>query len=416
MATAVATPRADGPLAESTDGHRPLRVCMVHYSDFYVDSRIQRQARALAERGDEVDLICLSPSGELEVGLGKIRIHEIAESKAGGGAAAYLRGYASFFAKALWRVSRLEARRRFHVVEAHNMPDFLTATAALPKLRGAAVILNVHDTFPELYATKFGVGAEHRLVRGLQLEESLSARLADAVITVTDRAADVLGERGVGVGHTTVVMNTPDHSLFGPPRAARALPTDGPVRVLYHGGLAQRFGADLLIRAIGGLASTRERLELRVCGTGDEHARLIALAGEVAPGRADVAPAPIPLAEIPAELEAAHVGVVPTRQDDFTRHLLPVKLMEYVHMGLPAVAPRLPVIERYFSDAELRFFEPDSQASLETAIAAVLDDPDAALERARRAGERLDEIAWPRQRERYLGLVDALARKRTPVA
>ncbi len=125
-----------------------------------------------------------------------------------------------------------------------------------------------------------------------------------------------------------------------------------------------------------------------------------------------MAPAPVPLAEIPAELEAAHVGVVPTRRDDFTRHLLPVKLMEYVHMGLPAVAPRLPVIEHYFSDAELRWFEPDSQASLQAAIAAVLDDPDAALERARRAGEKLAEIAWPRQRDRYLELVDTLAVKR----
>jgi glycosyltransferase involved in cell wall biosynthesis len=385
---------------------------MIHYSDFHVDSRIQRQARALAERGDEVDLVCLSPAGELAVGEGRIRIHPLSESKAGGGAGAYLRGYASFFAKALWRVSRLEARRRFDVVEAHNMPDFLTFAAALPKLRGAGLILNVHDTFPELFATKFGVGPEHRLVRGLRLEESLSARPADALITVTDKAADVLEARGVGVGRTTVVMNTPDPTLFGPPRQARPLPADGPVRVLYHGGLAPRFGADLLICAVGGLASERERLRLRVCGTGDEHARLIALAAEVAPGRADVAPAPVPLAEIPAELEAAHIGVVPTRQDDFTRHLLPVKLMEYVHVGLPAVAPRLPVIERYFGDDELRYFEPGSQESLQAAIAAVLDDPDAALQRARRAGERLREIAWPRQRERYLALVDGLARER----
>ena len=55
----------------------------------------------------------------------------------------------------------------------------------------------------------------------------------------------------------------------------------------------------------------------------------------------------------------AHLGVVPTLKDDFTQLLLPVKLLEYVHMGLPAVAPRLPVIERYFSDAELHSSSPD---------------------------------------------------------
>jgi len=59
---------------------------MVHYSDFHVDSRIQRQARALAERGDEVDLVCLSTPGEERAGPGVIRIHSLGEDKAAGGA------------------------------------------------------------------------------------------------------------------------------------------------------------------------------------------------------------------------------------------------------------------------------------------------------------------------------------------
>ena len=68
-----------------TPARRPLRVCMVHYSDFHIDSRIQRQARALAERGDEVDLVCLSPPGEMRVGAGR---HPRARRPAGQGGAA----------------------------------------------------------------------------------------------------------------------------------------------------------------------------------------------------------------------------------------------------------------------------------------------------------------------------------------
>ena len=44
--------------------------------------------------------------------------------------------------------------------------------------------------------------------------------------------------------------------------------------------------------------------------------------------------------EIPGRLAEAHLGVVPTLRDDFTELLLPVKLLEYVHMGLPVVASR----------------------------------------------------------------------------
>ena len=122
-------------------GRRPLRVAMVHYSDYHLDSRIQRLAGALAERGDEVDLICLSPPGEFRVGAGRIRTHQIGgdgDDKAAGGARNYLVGYGRFFAAALARLSRLELRRRFDVVEAHNMPDALAFCGLLPRARGAA--------------------------------------------------------------------------------------------------------------------------------------------------------------------------------------------------------------------------------------------------------------------------------------
>jgi glycosyltransferase involved in cell wall biosynthesis len=101
---------------------------------------------------------------------------------------------------------------------------------------------------------------------------------------------------------------------------------------------------------------------------------------------------------------------VPTLRDDFTELLLPVKLLEYVHMGMPVVAPRLPVIEHYFDDDEVLFFEPGSALSLAGAIATCVRDPAAALARAQRAGERLDAISWSRQRSSYLELVDGLCR------
>ena len=110
---------------------------------------------------------------------------------------------------------------------------------------------------------------------------------------------------------------------------------------------------------------------------------------------------------------------MPTLRDHFTELLLPVKLLEYVHMGLPAIAPRLPVIERYFADDEVMFFEPDSVESLADAIAATLADPEAAGDRAARAAARLSAFSWATQKRRYLDLVDELtearARGRAPV-
>jgi glycosyltransferase involved in cell wall biosynthesis len=388
---------------------RPLRICMVHYSDFHLDSRIQRQARALAERGDEVHLVCLSEAGELSVGGGSIRIHPVRRPKASGGPGAYIRGYGHFLAGALRRVTSLSLRSGFDVVEVHNMPDALTFTALLPKLQGTAIVLNVHDTFPELYASKFACEENSLLVRSLRLEERLSATLADRVITVTEEARLRLEARGVGVGKGLVVMNSPDESVFGPARPASAPPADGPVRVLYHGGLAPRFGVETIIRAFAQLGDAGAQLELRVCGSGDERDELAALAAELAPTRIQIAREPVPFADIPRELERAHLGVVPTLHDGFTELLLPVKLLEYVHMGLPVISSRLPVISRYFTDDDVRFFPSGDAAALAAALTDACRDPEGSRALAQAAARRLQSIAWASQRERYLSMIDQLA-------
>ena len=406
--------------------NRRLRVAMVHISDFRLDSRIQRQARALAERGDEVDLVCVGEREQLRVGDGVIRVHPVATEKAAGGASAYVRDYGRFLARALWRLTALDMRRRFDLVEVHNMPDLLTATALGPRLRGTPVILNMHDTFPELFATKYGRPEGDRLEALLEVEERLSAALASRVVTVTDQARLRVEGRGVGVGRTTVVMNSPDERVFGPARP-RAVARGGPAA----SPLPRRPGAPLRVQTLieawrhlresassapqlGGRAPSSHlnervpRLHLRVCGSGEDRDRLAALAAEIDPERIEVAPRPVPFERIPAELQAAHIGVVPTLHDRFTELLLPVKLLEYVHMGLPVVSSRLPGISGYFSERELQEFTPGDSEGLARAIESICADPQAARERSARATQKLSGIAWEQQRARYLALVDEL--------
>jgi len=404
--------------AASSNGHvahdRRLRVAMVHLSDFRLDSRIQRQARALAERGDEVDLVCVGEREELRVGAGVIRVHPLAREKAAGGASSYLRDYASFLVHALRRVSALDARSRFDLVEIHNMPDLLTIAALRPRLRGVPVILNVHDTFPELFSSKFARTPGGVFERLLKCEERFSAALATRVVVVTDQARLRLEGRGVGVGRTTVVMNSPDEGVFGPPRDTVGWPGEGPLRALYHGGLAPRFGVETLIRSFARLRDTVPRLELRVCGSGEDRDRLAALAAQIDPQRIDISQEPVPFERIPAELAASHIGVVPTLHDHFTELLLPVKLLEYVHMGLPVVASRLPGIAGYFGDDDLAPFVPGDESDLARAIESVCADPGSARVRALSATRQLSAIAWESQRARYLSLVDELVAPTLP--
>jgi len=381
---------------------------MVHYSDFVVDSRIQRQARALAERGDRVDCVCLNDEEEILVGAGAIGLHRAAAGKPRGGAGAYLGGNFRFLLGAARKVSALDRQDPFDLIEIHNMPDALVFAAWRPKLRGTPLILNFHDTFPELFATLFERSPRHPLVGLVRIEERISAALADGLVFVTPEARDLLAARRVSAARTQVVMNTPDERVFGERRAPTAPDGGEELRVVYHGGLAERFGVETLVRAVASLRDRGMPVRLDVYGSDAEAARRVgALAAELSPAGIHVAPQPTPVEEIPARLEAADLGVVPTLRDGFTELLLPVKLLEYVHMGLPVVASRLPVVERYFGD-DVLLAEPGDATSFAAAIEGVWRAPGSALARSRGASQRLAEIEWRRQREGYLDLVDGL--------
>jgi glycosyltransferase involved in cell wall biosynthesis len=84
--------------------------------------------------------------------------------------------------------------------------------------------------------------------------------------------------------------------------------------------------------------------------------------------------------------------------------------MEYAHMGLPVVASRLPVVEHYFTDDEVLFYEPGSDEALAAAIAQLRLDPERARDRAARASRKLEDLDWAGQRQNYVGLVERLAR------
>jgi glycosyltransferase involved in cell wall biosynthesis len=234
----------------------------------------------------------------------------------------------------------------------------------------------------------------------LCLEERMSALLAHKVICVNHPQREVLVARGITQSKTFVSMNVPDPRIFRPvsPNGSAVSTRAEGFNLVYHGTMAERLGVDLLIRAVANLRSRIPCVRLHLWGNGDDLDACQQLARELkVEDRVLFKPKGFPLQELPAQLSAMDLGVVGNRRNAATALMLPVKLLEYVSLGIPAVVPRLKTIEHYFSDDMVAYYEPEDVESLSNAIYRMYGAPELRRRQATTAGVFLQQRGWERQ-------------------
>jgi glycosyltransferase involved in cell wall biosynthesis len=383
---------------------------MVALTSYQSDARVRREAEALVERGDHVDVICLrGVDAPRRRSLDGVRLYEVWVPRyRGSSTLSYVAQYTVFFVLAAIGVSWLHLRRRYDVVQAHTMPDFVVFTAALAKLLGAKVLLDVHDLVPELYESKFGLSESHRAIRLLMWIERQSVAFADKAIAVHEPHLDALVSHGNPREKFAVLLNAPDPTFF-PPRP-RSVSGNSTFKLVYHGTIAPRHGLETAVRAVARVRAQIEPVEFLVLGVGDGVPPVERLVRELALSETVVVrKAMVSLEELLPLISDADVGVVPILEDGFTKYMLPVKLLEYVALGIPVVCSETETIRAYFDDTMLAFFPPGDEQALAERLVELYGDANARNELAERASAFLEDHSWDAQKLRYYELIDELA-------
>jgi glycosyltransferase involved in cell wall biosynthesis len=383
-------------------------VCLLVQNHYDMDIRVRRKAEALVAAGFGVDVLALAgaPSQPRNYALNGVNVYTLSLGKKRGSLVRYVFEYLAFFGWACWKLSVLMEKRRYCAVDVNTLPDFLIFAAAYAKLRGAKLILDMHEITPEFYMSKYGLSEKAMSIKLNKLLERLSFGFAHHVLTINEPIAGLLAGRGLEASKTTVIMNAVDDALFA--SASDQPPAGGPDAsqskfvMMYHGTLTRIYGLDIAIEAFGRAHPQMPDAEFWILGNGPEKEALQSLARRLGLAEKVKFIGTVLPQEVPQWLKRCDVGVLPTRRDVFLDFSFSNKLSEYVIMGKAIMVSRLKAIRHYFSEEAFAFFEPNNPPDLARQMVRLHADRALRLGLAARAKVEYAPICWDVMKQRYL--------------
>jgi glycosyltransferase involved in cell wall biosynthesis len=398
-------------------------VAMFVYGDAAHDSRVMREAAALASSGRRVLVIGHTadglPDAETHDGWQLIRVGSLDRLRPGAGTsrpgpagrAAWLVRYVGGLREWAGAAARAAVSwadpERPAIWHGHDLTGLVAAARARAR-RGGLLVYDSHELFMEAGTVARLPDPARRLLANL---ERRYAGRSDLVITVNSGIADELVRR-YRIPQPVVVMNCPVVPDQSPDRRSSPMRTllglgDRPV-LLHHGGLASGRG---IVETIEALDHLPDDVALVVLGDGELVPEIEARAAGRAKGRLFHHPS-VPIEELPDWVAGADVGVIAFQPIE-TNNLLatPNKLFECLAVGVPVVVSDFPemrsIVDTWRVGATC---DPRDPASIAEAVRRVLAHDRPALVTACRTAAT-ERYSWQRQSARLLGAYDLLGRR-----
>jgi glycosyltransferase involved in cell wall biosynthesis len=397
-----------GPGPQTRAQRGSLRVCMIAYSFYETDNRVMRYAETLARRGDHVDVLALQreslPREEVLDGVhvSRLQRREVNEK----GKFSYLGRIAQFLFRAMYHVTARHLRRKYDLIHVHSVPDFLVFAAWLPRISGTPVVLDIHDILPEFYNSKFGTRPDSLAFRFLQRVEKASGRFSRHVIVANHIWQERLLSRSVEPGKCTVVLNSPDRSIF---TKGDGIPAGGGrFSLLYPGSINWHQGLDVAIGAFGKISNRVPHVDFHIYGEGPLKQDLIALVQRLNLEGRVFFHKPIALREMAKVIQTADLGVIPKRKDNFGNEAFSTKILEFMAVGVPVVVSDTMVDKYYFDNSIVRFFQAGDEEDLARCLLDLIQNPESRRLQAEEASRFVDKNDWTSKQHEYLDLVDGI--------
>lgn len=345
------------------------RVCMLVHNYYSTDPRVRREASALIEHGYSVDVIALQESkNNIRFDLDGVSVYQLPLRKTRESIFRYLITYACVFVLGMVMVTVLYARKRYDLIQIHNMPNFIVFTSIIPKLCGARVLLDIHDPMPELFMSKFSVDEDSVPIKLLKLEEKVSMRFADRVITATEMVRQRLVQALDNVKEVDVILNLPDKKKININTPVLQKRDDDKFVLLYHGTIAKRHGLGIVVQALPEIKKSIPNVEFMIIGNGEYTEELREMVEQLNLEDTVVFKDPIPHEEIASEILMANAVICVPATDVFIEMALSTKVLETLALHKPVIISKNKCNQYYFNDDEVFFVDPSKLESIVSVV------------------------------------------------
>jgi glycosyltransferase involved in cell wall biosynthesis len=291
---------------------------------------------------------------------------------------------------------------------ASNHVNALPALLAARKL-GLPFIYEVRGQW-ELTAATRNVDWESTERFALERDlETLVARNADHVLTLTEQLALDFEGRGVARERLTVIPNAVDPAQFSPrkkdPEALLRLGlTASAFTLVYAGSLLHYEGLDDLLRAVALMVEQGIDVSLVIAGDGEAAESLERLRQELRLERRVKLVGRIAPSEIPSLWSVADAAAFPRKQFRVCELVSPLKPLEPMVMGIPVVVSDVAALREMVKGGEIGLLHrAGDAASLAGKLGELARDPILRQQLGRRARETvLAERTWEAAAERVV--------------
>ena len=377
------------------------------YTEYAWDPRVRREAEGLVEDGYVVHAIVVRPrTGTSPPHIGGVHVHEVPLTIRRGSKLRYAYQYAMFLLLSSVLLARLHATRPFRLVHVHSLPDFQVLCALPLRLRGTAVLLDLHEAMPEILAARFHLPSRSVWVRAAAALERVSALVADHVIVANDAIRAAVVARGLRPERVTAVYNPGDalSPFSDEPDPLRGVSLPSGRLIVHAGGVNRERDLETLLRAVARLPSEADA-HLVIAGDGDPTyaESLRSLASDLGITERVRFVGRLSQEQAHALMARSAVGVVTLEANPLTELAFPTRITEFARLRKPLIVPRLRFLRETLEDAA-QYYDPGDPAGLARELELVLTTPEYRAAAVAKAAAICGRFEWSRMRSVLRGV------------